>query len=834
MSQMLPPEPPQAEWSRIAAAAARTRNASLTGRLDEFLAQYANFLQAQLAYLLFQGDQCPIMYCSRDDDWWAWDQTRANSIFQARSPPVLQEVAGRCRAEKCFGEGEGGSPHPKQQFLDKTAAALECQQGMEKIIRESAMLFDGEAAFDLDPFLFQLSNCAIDLRSNSDLVESESANDRQRSGSILWSLHKRGGDRRPDDCAEQLGDAGAENFQHMMHLQARLFAGAPLCKCVLLWNRRGRNGKGICEERDRLLPMHMPNKLCDSFGAPTPPRPFLKDNGFEAEIGRSSAPSSGGLSLREQAATGAKTAAHWLEARMAEWGRVDGDGAHEGEANVESFALALLQCQSREQRMRARVALPPFDASLYNQLFADAATFGDLAEYAYNVSFDACAPVEDALAKPAEAEVPSRRCRCAVCEAASLTALRARRDSGAAVAGERRQEGLSAHMDLLGQAGKARAMKDGFLRPTSVPECPDIPAHGREYCQLSKIGRARESGPGLPSCTRATRVVAFDGLAVGEFDMIAGSTRYSWRRCVRTFRMAKEIFSRLPFKGRLQPDASWESDRPDEILPCLMELRGAFRRGQEILVAQCDDRKKARFWNSTLPLACPTARGFGVRCSPAASPAAAAGATSGAGTSKNRTVASMEKVLQKAHPGSSAPSLHLRTMGGDILESMAVAAEGLHACVLSLVFDGTCVATPSMSDIKGVFHAVADHVWKTRSVRIALKAVGGETIKAFSAKRNRPCDEGAAEAARQRMQVCHLAQEMEKSSAGCLARRRVSADANRAAGCAAVASGAAESGGQLIAQEEQRNIEPGTQWPSMAGRWNEGDAAVSDAAHASA
>eukprot|EP00959_Pyramimonas_sp_CCMP1952_P139382 2917049-Pyramimonas_sp.AAC.1 len=29
------------------------------------------------------------------------------------------------------------------------------------------MLFDGEAAFDLDPFLFQLSNCAIDLRSDT-------------------------------------------------------------------------------------------------------------------------------------------------------------------------------------------------------------------------------------------------------------------------------------------------------------------------------------------------------------------------------------------------------------------------------------------------------------------------------------------------------------------------------------------------------------------------------------------------------------------------------------------------------------------------------------------
>ena len=198
MSQMLPPEPPRAEWSRIVSAAARTTNASLTGRLDEFLAQHANapktsllyvyykelpdhhnlsqLLQAQLAYLFFQGDQCPIMYSSRDDEWWVWDQTwrvvkrslaRVKAIFQARFLPVFQEVARRCRAEKCFGEGEDGNPHPKQQFLDKTAAALECQQGVEKIIRESAMLFDGEAAFDLDPFLFQLSNCVVDLRSNT-------------------------------------------------------------------------------------------------------------------------------------------------------------------------------------------------------------------------------------------------------------------------------------------------------------------------------------------------------------------------------------------------------------------------------------------------------------------------------------------------------------------------------------------------------------------------------------------------------------------------------------------------------------------------------------------
>ena len=45
-------------------------------------------------------------------------------------------------------------------------------------------------------------------------------------------------------------------------------------------------------------------------------------------------------------------------------------------------------------------------------------------------------------------------------------------------------------VDLLDQAGQACAMKDGFLRPTSVPECPDIRVLRREYYQLNNIGRA--------------------------------------------------------------------------------------------------------------------------------------------------------------------------------------------------------------------------------------------------------------------------------------------------------------------------------------------------------
>ncbi|CAK0856137.1 unnamed protein product [Prorocentrum cordatum] len=914
------------------------------------------------------------------------------------------------------------------------------------------MLFDGEAAFDLDPYLFQLSNCVVDLRSNtirpgrptdmtslrspirvpqrwlqnSDLVESESASDRQRSWSILRSLYKREGDHHPDDCAEELGDADAENFQHMMHLQARLLEGTPLCKCALLWSRRGRNGKGICEkifqaawgeyyvpvratvftadkrsehehkaadafrrgfrvafgnevhsaawsnavfksrnstdpitaracnsgetekmkpmctyifacndipsweqvpkgsERDRLLPMYMPNKFRDSFDAPTSPRSFLKDHGLEAEIGRpefaighllnlltirSSASSGGGLSLHELAATGTKTTAHWLEAWMTEWSRVDGDGAHEGEVNGESFALvqdiharlyasrtrALLQCQvdqtrcdlplaapktkrwavllghvraqgrlganlaqigaakSRKQRMQACVTALPFDTSLYNQFFSDTATFGDLAEYTYNLSLDAFAPAEDALAKPAEAEVPTRMCRYTVCEAANLTALRARRDAGAAVTGERRQEGLSAHVDLLNEAGQACTMKDGFLRPTSEPGCPDIRVLRREYYQLDEIGRAHALRPHVP-----------DGAIERDFGIVKmyADKSKEWRSDVAQYYnidvpQAKAIFSRLPFKGSIQPDASWEGDRSDDMLPCLMELRSAFRRGQETLAAECDNYKKARSWNSTLPLACPTARGFRFRCFPAASPAAAARAASDARTSRNRKAASMEKVLQKAHPGSSALALYLQTKEDEILESMAAAAKGLQACVLSLVFDGMYVAMPSMPDIAGLFDSVAGHVWETHGVRIALKAAGGETIKAFAAasKRSRSSDEDEAETAQKKAKVCHLTQDMEKlldidaSAAASGAHQGggppCAQEEQRGHGQgggmlgAAAASGAPEGSGQLIAQEEQFGCEPGggppdTQEPSMAGRWNEGDAVVSEAAHGGA
>ena len=69
--------------------------------------------------------------------------------------------------ENVFPCDEDGNAHPRQAFLDKTVAALECQQSVEKIIRECCMYFDREPIFDMDPMIFQLQNCVVDLATNT-------------------------------------------------------------------------------------------------------------------------------------------------------------------------------------------------------------------------------------------------------------------------------------------------------------------------------------------------------------------------------------------------------------------------------------------------------------------------------------------------------------------------------------------------------------------------------------------------------------------------------------------------------------------------------------------
>ena len=152
--------------------------------------------------------------------------------------------------------------------------ALECKESVDKIIKEATVSFSKEIVFNQKPYLFQLSNCVLDLKTNtfregvpSDLtsrrsnvripeawlkdfvkLEKESAPMRQKAWEVMWSIFKRQDEFHEYDCFAQLGDQDEVNFMHLMRLHARLLEGTPLCKCIMLYSPCGRNSKGVLEK----------------------------------------------------------------------------------------------------------------------------------------------------------------------------------------------------------------------------------------------------------------------------------------------------------------------------------------------------------------------------------------------------------------------------------------------------------------------------------------------------------------------------------------------------------------------------------------------------------
>lgn len=227
-------------------------------------------VQARLAYLIFQGESCPIFYSATYECWYAWDQYwrpcknglgRIKTHFQTTFHQAMRAIATRAKTEKVSPPvGEDAEPNPRQVFLDKTVAALECRETVDKIIRESSMPFDREPVFNMNPMLFQRRNAVVDLAlnviresrpsdmtsrasnieipvawlANDDLIEKESEVRRARAWEIVWSVYRRVGEPHPDDHFAELGEQDQASFMHMMHLHARILEGIPLCKCVIL------------------------------------------------------------------------------------------------------------------------------------------------------------------------------------------------------------------------------------------------------------------------------------------------------------------------------------------------------------------------------------------------------------------------------------------------------------------------------------------------------------------------------------------------------------------------------------------------------------------------
>ena len=209
--------------------------------------------QAELVYLLFAGPDCPIKYDTVNDYWHVYDgywHTEGNTMYKAKLyfqtdlVSALRQVARTALADSTFAPVESeGKEHFRMTFLNKMVQSLECKDSVEKTIRECTIFFSTEQVYDQQPLIFQLSNCVLDLRTNTfrkggpsdltsrrspivvpdvwlrdpSLMDSQPEGIRQRAWDILWFIFGRDGDQHPLDQADILGDQDEANFLHPLN-----------------------------------------------------------------------------------------------------------------------------------------------------------------------------------------------------------------------------------------------------------------------------------------------------------------------------------------------------------------------------------------------------------------------------------------------------------------------------------------------------------------------------------------------------------------------------------------------------------------------------------------
>ena len=149
---------------------------------------------------------------------------------------------------------------------------------------------------------------------------------------------------------------------------------------------------------------------------------------------------------------------------------------------------------------------------------------------------------------------------------------------------------------------------------------------------------------------------------------------------------AKKIFSRLPLDGPILPDEEWEPVRNSDLLPCLLELRYAFRSGRKLL----GERNGA--YRATLALA---------------------------------------KVQGARFPVLSATAIFLAGAENQALGKIADVSAKHGSHTLGYVFDGLYVFASTEAALRQVFRSTADEVYDTTGFRVALKTISGSTVERF-------------------------------------------------------------------------------------------------------
>jgi hypothetical protein len=302
-------------------------------------------------------------------------------------------------------------------------------------------------------------------------------------------------------------------------------------------------------------------------------------------------------------------------------------------------------------------------------------------------------------------------------------ALTKRLELGTEATGERNPDSLAGFVKFVEDHGTPISRHGG---DPSQPQS-SFRELERNYEELDTFGRAYEVGDGPQGCSRETRDCAFEGLCVGEMDMVAAFYQLflkllretvgeeelfrdyyiimcyaknprKWRAAVALYysidvENAKTMFLRLPFQGSIRPNSAWEADRADDVLPCMLELRHAFQKGQEVLAERND---------------------------------------------LYRRIAVMDKVKAAQSPMSSALALTLQTAENQALGVIAEACREQGAFIEAYVFDGLYIMAESDAQLLDVFNKVAPDVYQSHGIYLALKNAKGSLVASFTPREKRP------------------------------------------------------------------------------------------------
>ena len=308
-------------------------------------------------------------------------------------------------------------------------------------------------------------------------------------------------------------------------------------------------------------------------------------------------------------------------------------------------------------------------------------------------------------------------------ELVNVSALRAHAAQGPEISLERRQESLEGWIDIAVGSGQPVRIDGVNVVPCDVLDT-DFRDVLRKYLRVDGVGRAHLIGYGGQNCTRETRRCGYEGLHIGELDMVIAFYQLCVEalrrdvpvdvfddvttpilRCIEnlsvyrekvatcysiTVDQVKEIFTRLPFGGYIQPDESWESPNSNDLLPCLLELRHAFRRGQGALAQHSPQYIAIR---------------------------------------------QLPKVLSAPHSDATALAIYLQNEENVTLGIVASTASSHGARLQSYVFDGMYVLCTSSDELLRVYRTTAADVHQRTGIRLALKDVDGKVIEA-----HRPCE----------------------------------------------------------------------------------------------